>query len=185
MDAADLQGTAEMATSRPALWQVFQAKATALGARVEQVEDAPTVAEMLPGETDGLIGTSALAAHFPQIARRCASVARVGYGRERAPAREVITLGRFGVAETGSVLVCEDNAGRAACFLAERLWLLVPEDEIVSTLDEALARMADLVREGAAYMTLMSGPSRTADIERVVTIGVHGPREVVIVVVGA
>lgn len=168
-----------------ALWQVFQAKATALGARVEQLEDTAAVMKLLANETDGLIGTAALAERFPQEAIRCANVARARVGRERTPAREVITLGRFAVAETGSVLVCEDNAGRAACFLAERLWLLVPGDEIVATLDEALARMAHLIREGTPYVTLMSGPSRTADIERVVTIGVHGPREVVIMVVGA
>jgi L-lactate dehydrogenase complex protein LldG len=30
----------------------------------------------------------------------------------------------------------------------------------------------------------MSGPSRTADIERVLTIGVHGPKALVIVVIG-
>src|SRR5919197_1317839 len=78
----------------------------------------------------------------------------------------------------------EADAGRAACFLAERLWLLVPGDALVATLDDALERVAALVRRGTPYVTLMSGPSRTADIERTLTIGVHGPRELVIVVVG-
>jgi L-lactate dehydrogenase complex protein LldG len=54
----------------------------------------------------------------------------------------------------------------------------------VPTLDEAMARVAGLVREGAPYATLMSGPSRTADIERTLTIGVHGPRALSIVVLG-
>jgi L-lactate dehydrogenase complex protein LldG len=40
-----------------------------------------------------------------------------------------------------------------------------------------------LVQAGNRYITLMSGPSRTADIERMLTIGVHGPRELILVVV--
>src|SRR5205823_13694644 len=76
-----------------------------------------------------------------------------------------------------------DDRGR--CFLAERLWLLVPEAALVQGLDDALQRIGELIRNGAHHPLLMSGPSRTADIERVLTIGVHGPRAVVIVVVGS
>ena len=35
----------------------------------------------------------------------------------------------------------------------------------------------------SAYIALITGPSRTADIERVLTIGVHGPERLVIVFV--
>ena len=34
-----------------------------------------------------------------------------------------------------------------------------------------------------AYLSLITGPSRTADIERVLTIGVHGPRRLIVVCV--
>jgi L-lactate dehydrogenase complex protein LldG len=93
------------------------------------------------------------------------------------------SLAAFGVAETGSVALDEPNDDRAACFLAERLWVLVPEHEIMPTLDQALERMRDLVRGGSHHPLLMSGPSRTADIERTLTVGVHGPRAMVVVVV--
>jgi L-lactate dehydrogenase complex protein LldG len=33
------------------------------------------------------------------------------------------------------------------------------------------------------YISFITGPSRTADIERVLTIGVHGPERLIIVVV--
>jgi L-lactate dehydrogenase complex protein LldG len=33
----------------------------------------------------------------------------------------------------------------------------------------------------SAYIAMITGPSRTADIERVLTIGVHGPERLVIV----
>ena len=80
--------------------------------------------------------------------------------------------------------VDEPRADRGQCFLAERLWLLVPQQEIVPTLDVAMQRIKVLVANGSPHPLLMSGPSRSADIERVITVGVHGPRAVLIMVVG-
>jgi L-lactate dehydrogenase complex protein LldG len=95
-----------------------------------------------------------------------------------------IVDGVFAVAETGSVAVALPRAERAEALLSDRLWLLVPGGELVATLDEALGRIDALVREGRPYVTLMTGPSRTADIERALTVGVHGPRELHVVLVG-
>jgi L-lactate dehydrogenase complex protein LldG len=95
-----------------------------------------------------------------------------------------IVEGLFAVAETGSVAVALPRGERGEAMLAERLWLLVPGGELVPTLDDALARIERLVRDGRPYVTLMTGPSRTADIERALTVGVHGPRELHVVFVG-
>ena len=95
-----------------------------------------------------------------------------------------VAAGLFAVAETGSVAVALPRAERGAALLAERLWLIVPASELVATLDEALARIGELVRGGRPYVTLMTGPSRTADIERALTVGVHGPRGLHVVLVG-
>ena len=92
-------------------------------------------------------------------------------------------IGLFAVAETGSVAVALSRDERGRCLLAERLWLLVPADQVVPTLDLALERIDALVRSGRPYVTLMTGPSRTADIERALTVGVHGPRELHVVLV--
>jgi L-lactate dehydrogenase complex protein LldG len=95
---------------------------------------------------------------------------------------EVVAAAEFAVAETGSVCLNEPAPDRGACLLAERLWVLVRTDQIVPTLDAALDRLGELIRAGAPHAILMTGPSRTADIERTLTVGVHGPRAVVIVV---
>ena len=95
-----------------------------------------------------------------------------------------IADGLFAIAETGSVAVALPRAERGEALLSDRLWLLVPRSELVATLDEALGRISALVRDGRPYVTLMTGPSRTADIERALTVGVHGPRELHVVLVG-
>jgi L-lactate utilization protein LutC len=92
--------------------------------------------------------------------------------------------GLFAVAETGSVAVSWPRDERGRALLAGRLFLLVPRDQLVASLDEALARIEGLVHDGHPYVTLMTGPSRTADIERALTVGVHGPRELHVVLVG-
>ena len=58
----------------------------------------------------------------------------------------------------------------------------VPAESIVPTLDEGLERLQALIQKGAHHPQLVTGPSRTADIERVLTIGVHGPRELSILI---
>jgi L-lactate utilization protein LutC len=110
-----------------------------------------------------------------------ATAARAAAGHDE---EDHVALGLFAVAETGSVGVALPRAERGAALLAERLWLLVPATDLVATLDEALARVEALVRDGRPYVTLMTGPSRTADIERALTVGVHGPRELHVVLVG-
>jgi len=45
------------------------------------------------------------------------------------------------------------------------------------------AAFATIDPRRSAYLSLITGPSRTADIERVLTIGVHGPARLVILCV--
>src|SRR6202165_2841569 len=56
-------------------------------------------------------------------------------------------------------------------------------DKLVATLDDAVAVLRMLPRSGTgqvmtSYVNWITGPSRSADIEQSLTIGVHGPREV-------
>ena len=47
-----------------------------------------------------------------------------------------------------------------------------------------LRRSAHLRGEGEGHMNIITGPSRSADIEQMLIKGVHGPREVYMVLVG-
>lgn len=96
-----------------------------------------------------------------------------------ADATLCISFAEAGIAETGSLLVeLTDPADRAATALATKHAVFLRSKTIVPSLcDLSTALKAKLCGGGPAYFSITTGPSRTADIERVLTIGVHGPKE--------
>ena len=95
-----------------------------------------------------------------------------------------ITLATLAVAETGSVLLIEPAPiDRAVSLLTKHLIVAVAADDIVEHLSDGFAWLATQPR-AAAYATFVTGPSRTADIERSLTIGVQGPRRMTVAVIG-
>jgi L-lactate utilization protein LutB len=83
------------------------------------------------------------------------------------------------IAETGSILIL-GGPGRplTASLLPEIHIAILSEKDIVMNLNQLL-KMDEIKRASAAV--LISGPSRTADIEMTLTIGVHGPGELDII----
>jgi L-lactate dehydrogenase complex protein LldF len=90
--------------------------------------------------------------------------------------RAGLTGALAGIAETGT-LVLPGGVGRplTASLLPEIHFAVLRQEFIVGTLVEALRLPA--IRKSSAVV-LTTGPSRTADIEMTLTIGVHGPKEV-------
>jgi L-lactate dehydrogenase complex protein LldG len=94
-----------------------------------------------------------------------------------------IVLTRAGIAETGSVVLADDAlAPRLLSMLADVCVALLPASAVLPGLDEAASLLDELGRAGHRYVSLVTGPSRTADIERELTIGVQGPRMLHIIV---
>lgn len=85
----------------------------------------------------------------------------------------------WGIAETGTLL---QDASSAATRLVSTLPMehiaLLSTARIVKDLPTALSKIDP---RRARYIAAITGPSRTADIERVLTIGVHGPERLIIV----
>jgi L-lactate dehydrogenase complex protein LldG len=175
--------------------QTFRAKAQAVSAEVHQ---APTrqaavdfVVEFLKdaGVADSPrhgavwaegpllegVDRTALAARAPGLAfvatKATAEAALVG-----------VSEVDFGVANTGTLAMAADRIElRLVSSLPPIHLAVVSADRIVPDLGALFARLSPAQ---SRYLSLITGPSRTADIERVLTIGVHGPGRLVIVVVG-
>jgi len=92
-----------------------------------------------------------------------------------------ISTAQAAIAETGTLVL--DSA-----YERHRLVSLVPpvhiaiikESAIVETLSDALTLIQQ--NEISPAITFITGPSRTADIELTLTIGVHGPQELYVIV---
>ena len=91
------------------------------------------------------------------------------------------------VAETASAsLVSREGITRMSSLLPPVHIAVAHMDQVVENLSDLLTlREAELVAEDAPnwYMNLVSGPSKTADIEQTIVIGVHGPGEVHLIVI--
>lgn len=95
-----------------------------------------------------------------------------------------LTSARLAIAETGTlVLDVAHERSRLASLLPPVHVCVVPTGALVATVGTALQRIGG---EGvSSCVTFVTGPSRTADIELKLVVGVHGPRVLEVVFVHA
>ena len=100
-----------------------------------------------------------------------------------------ISGANMAIAETGTVvLVTNEGNADLTTTLPPMHIALFGIDKLVATLEDAVAILRMLPRSGTgqritSYVNWITGPSRSADIEQSLTIGVHGPREMHCVIV--
>lgn len=96
-----------------------------------------------------------------------------------------ITLADYGVAETGTLIIdSRSEQVRLATMISEIHVAFLPARSIVPNLEALEAELSRRTGLPHAYLAFITGASRTADIERVLAIGVHGPLALHIVLVG-
>ncbi len=84
----------------------------------------------------------------------------------------------YAIAETGT-LVIPFSAQHSTLphVLPETIFALVHKDQLLANLFELFDRLPP---ESAKHMLMVTGPSRTADIEKILILGAHGPKRLVV-----
>ena len=166
------------------LSSLFATKASAIGMRVTRISDAEldaTLAKLLENR-----GKTVVAVSDPALAARAATAA----GARLAPndnddllfdCEVGITDVDCAIAESGSLVVSTSGRIRNA-------WITPPIHIAIVRAGEILPDLVDLFESrpdalDAASTTIITGPSKTADIEGVLVTGVHGPAAVEIVLI--
>jgi L-lactate utilization protein LutC len=105
-------------------------------------------------------------------------------GREACAGADLgITTAEYAMCDTGALVVlATSEAARLASLLPPVHLTVLESSRILTGLDELFTVMSDPAARSSS-MVLIGGPSRTADIEQILTLGVHGPREIHLVVV--
>ena len=89
------------------------------------------------------------------------------------------------VAQTGSVLLTSRSAGGRA------LSVLPPHHVVVTKIDQLLPDLPSAYEligrkylgNPPSFMTMITGPSRTGDIERTIVLGAHGPKQLTVILI--
>lgn len=86
------------------------------------------------------------------------------------------------IAQTGSIVVSTRSAnGRAASVLPEIHVVRARRDQIVPDLPAALALLRQRYHDHwPSSISVITGPSRTADIEKILVMGAHGPKRLLL-----
>lgn len=90
------------------------------------------------------------------------------------------------ISQTGSLLVSSaTNGGRGLSILPHVHVVVATLDQIVPTLGDALHQARERhAGRLPSMLSFITGPSRTGDIERILVLGAHGPKELVVILVG-
>jgi len=118
---------------------------------------------------------------------RAAKGAEYGaHGVRALPGAVGVVRAAKGIAQTGTcIVVTDDESVRLDTMLPEVSVILLNRADILPDLPSAAPFLrAEQTQGRASYVSFITGPSRTADIERVSAIGVHGPLELHIVLIG-
>lgn len=97
-----------------------------------------------------------------------------------------LTAADYAVAETGTIVLSSDEPNALLVSLLPPVHIaLVRTEQMIASIDETIIRLSKDRMERAnpsRSVTMITGPSRTSDVELVLSIGVHGPKELHVII---
>ena len=109
----------------------------------------------------------------------------IGWSSQGPPpegSQATVTLAAALIAQTGSILVTASCAGRGASVIAPCHIVYATVTQLVPDLATALSHMSQQRSlDHNSFACVISGSSRTADIEKILVQGAHGPRRLVVI----
>src|SRR5216683_5158951 len=179
------------------LFERFQERLAAAGGESHSVERLEQAAEIIAAHPALVKKEVVVAPDFataqswavilPLLHNKGITIREAGSPASVADAPAGLSVAELAIAETGSVLLADNTLeARVVSMLTLAHFVLVGEDRLVPMLDDAAPILQHLSRAGSEqrhYMSFVTGPSRTADIERTLTIGVQGPKTLCVIIV--
>lgn len=151
----------------------------------------PVGSEKTQASADKIIAAPNLSeAEYETFATRCAEKGficiREGLRKHLAGIDVGFTHVDLGIADTGSCVLSSNSENlRIASMVSEIHIAVLPKSKIVPSFYDTENTLSDFMDNGIHYTAFISGPSRTADIERVLALGVHGPLELHLILLEA
>ncbi len=176
---------------RPGDVDLFAAKAAEAGARVERAGSLTQAGELIARllQDNGwtkVVSSTDLRPFVSSLegVDRLEPESPAGYGRVEVG----IIWADHGVAATGTVARWDSNdKDRLAATMAPFCVCLLRQADIVAELEDIAGEMDLHLGSGQApgfrQVSLITGPSRTADIENELTLGVHGPGQLRVIII--
>jgi len=176
----------------------FQERLTAVGGEAHTVAGMTRAAEVIsshPALADGEVivapnfaACQPWGAILPLLTGKGIKIREASSPASVADAPAGISGAELAIAETGSVLLAENSLeARVVGMLTLTHFVLVRQERLLPMLEDAANLIQQLTMaspDQRRYISLVTGPSRTADIERTLTIGVQGPKALCVIVVG-
>jgi L-lactate dehydrogenase complex protein LldG len=170
----------------------FAEEAVAVGATFRRLSGARSISDVFDEvlEVDGI--RSAVISRDPECEGVGAVLQALGVDVRDADAPSDVagvdlgvTGAAYGIALTGSVVVAADRAGcRTASLLPPVHVAIVRVAKLLATPGELFRHLPQRFPGGLpSNLVVITGPSRSADIELQLTLGVHGPRSLWVVLV--
>lgn len=171
------------------LFEAFKENAEKIGSEVYVAKDAAEAAKIIEKILKEIKPRRVVAASSPLVNRlnleniSLLHITSKNLEIESKCADVGIFGAKLAIAETGSIgQVNPTMDERRVSSLTDTSIAIVDADDLMQTFREAMESVYNN-SNAPDYLSFITGPSRTSDIERVLTIGVHGPRRMIVVLI--